>query len=59
MGEKRWLRERGTDAYCPYEQEGEHVIVVTGLTFLGAPDEPVDGEFWYDGQGDIQVRLEP
>jgi len=60
---ERWLKERGTDppTFCPYEKQPDGSVLVTvGMMMISDTpprDEPCDGEFWYDENDNLQVRL--
>lgn len=45
---KRWVRERGTDCYCPIDDSDG--CVVLGMNMIGEPpaDAEVVGEFYFD-----------
>ena len=59
MPKDRWLKQRGSDpaCYCPVEETGGSVSVVTGMNYIGEPseDEIVVGEFWYE---DRELKIE-
>jgi hypothetical protein len=55
----KWVRERGTDCYCPIEDDGS---VVIGMNLIGFPMREkgrVVGEFYYDKSGELVVELWP
>ena len=63
MKPETYLRERGTDCYCPYDTEtGELITGMTyirlthGMTYITQPENVV-GEFWYNKQGELQIEL--
>lgn len=56
MAHEYWIRERGTDCYCPIE-DGNIVIGMNLITT--EPPGPCVGEFWYDKDLKIQVELKP
>jgi hypothetical protein len=58
MPHKYWIRERGTDCYCPVEGSN----IVTGMNFITTESHLPGicvGEFWYDKDLKIQVELKP
>jgi hypothetical protein len=56
MPHKYWIRERGTDCYCPIE-DGK---ILTGMNLVTiSPPGICVGEFWYDKDFKIQAELKP
>lgn len=57
MLDEYYLRERGTDCYCPgvFDKDGYLTNIMTGMNILGTPPGKVVGEFWYEPDGSISV----
>jgi hypothetical protein len=59
MKKQTFLRERGTDGYCPYDTETGELL--TGMSYISkVPPENVVGEFWYNehvGYHELQIEL--
>ena len=67
MEKEYWVKERGTDWYCPLKIwyfDGKLIdcAVVTGMNFMGDPEKThenalVVGEFWYEDDTSIRVEV--
>ena len=51
----QWLRQRGTQCWCPYEPP-DKVIVGLNLIADTPPGEDV-GEFWYDKDDELHIEM--
>ena len=51
---KKWVREKGTDCYCPIE--GSRVVV--GMNMIGSCPGELVGQFYYKGRDLIIEPLE-
>lgn len=56
MKTQTFLRERGTDCYCPYDTESGELTTGLSYIILTQPENVV-GEFWYNEQGELQIEL--
>jgi hypothetical protein len=65
QGRELWVKERGTDTYCPLEIDdvGNITNIVTGMNYIGLDtsrkDVRVVGEFWYDNANEIKLDIYP
>ena len=67
MNRRYWVKERGTDWYCPldiirFDGMMLESRVVTGMNFMGDPEKAhknalVVGEFWYEGDTSLSVEV--